>query len=109
MASQVLTRLADTSPDKIFSMPTKGTVTEARKHLANDPKCSELSWVCVPMVAESYGWSLASAIISSIASRLTISTGKPKSVVLSDIYGQLNVHLVRANARAILSRIAPPA
>ena len=27
MASQVLTRLADTSPDKIFSMPTKGTVS----------------------------------------------------------------------------------
>ena len=25
-------------------------VTEARKHQANDPKCSELGWVCVPMV-----------------------------------------------------------
>ena len=23
-------------------------VTEARKHQANDPKCSELGWVCVP-------------------------------------------------------------
>eukprot|EP00731_Ephydatia_muelleri_P023232 Em0015g815a len=28
MASQVLTRLADTSPDKIFSMPTKGTIIQ---------------------------------------------------------------------------------
>ena len=37
-------------------------------------------------------------------------TGKPKSVVLNDIYGRLsNVHLVRANATAILSRTAPPA
>ena len=29
--------------------------TEARKHQANDPKCSELGWVCVPMVVETYG------------------------------------------------------
>eukprot|EP00731_Ephydatia_muelleri_P017233 Em0010g331a len=26
-----------------------------KEHQANDPKCSELGWVCVPMVAESYG------------------------------------------------------
>ena len=84
-------------------------VTEARKHQANDPKCSELGWVCVPMVAESYGaWGdEASSIISSIASRLATSTCKSKSVVLNDIYGRLNVHLVRANAIAILSRIIP--
>ncbi|KAL5493840.1 hypothetical protein EMCRGX_G015072 [Ephydatia muelleri] len=84
-------------------------VTEARKHQANDPKCSELGWVSVPMVAESYGaWGdEASSIISSIASRLATSTCKSKSVVLNDIYGRLNVHLVRANATAILSRIIP--
>ncbi|KAL5459944.1 hypothetical protein EMCRGX_G033342 [Ephydatia muelleri] len=84
-------------------------VTEARKHQANDPKCSELGLVCVPMVAESYGaWGdEASSIISSIASRLATSTCKSKSVVLNDIYGRLNVHLVRANATAILSRIIP--
>eukprot|EP00731_Ephydatia_muelleri_P010113 Em0005g699a len=84
-------------------------VTEARKHQANAPKCSELGWVCVPMVAESYGaWGdEASSIISSIASRLATSTCKSKSVVLNDIYGRLNVHLVRANATAILSRIIP--
>ena len=84
-------------------------VTEARKHQANDPKCSEFGWVCVPMVAESYGaWGdEASSIISSIASRLATSTCKSKSVVLNDIYGRLNVHLVRANATAILSRIIP--
>ena len=67
-------------------------VTEARKYQANDPKCSELGWVCVPMVAESYGaWGdEASSIISSIASRLATSTCKSKSVVLNDIYGWLN-------------------
>ena len=83
---------------------------EARKHQANDPKCSELGWVCVPMVAESYGaWGdEASAIISSIASRLATCTGKPKSFLLNDIYGRLNVHLVRANPTAILSRITSP-
>ncbi|KAL5460146.1 hypothetical protein EMCRGX_G033573 [Ephydatia muelleri] len=73
-------------------LPNCGSV--GRKHLANDPKCSELGCVCVPMVAESYGaWGEeASAIITSIASRLATSTGKPKLVVLNDIYGRLNVH-----------------
>ena len=90
---------------------TAAQVTVARKHQANDPKCSELGCVCVPMMAESYGaWGEeASAIISSIALRLATSTCKPKLVVLNDIYGQLIVHLVHANVTAILSRTAPPA
>ena len=84
--------------------------TEARKHQANDPKCSELGWVCVPMVVETYGaWGKeATAIISSVASRLATSTCRPKSTILHDIYGRLNLNLVCANATAILSRIAPP-
>ena len=28
--------------------------TESRKHHANDPKCSDLGWVCVPMAVETY-------------------------------------------------------
>eukprot|EP00731_Ephydatia_muelleri_P039225 Em1237g1a len=28
---------------------------ELRKHSANDAKCSELEWTCIPLVAESYG------------------------------------------------------
>ena len=28
---------------------------ETRKHKANDPKCSELGWVCVPLAVETYG------------------------------------------------------
>ncbi|KAL5517008.1 hypothetical protein EMCRGX_G002472 [Ephydatia muelleri] len=68
--------------------------TEARKHQANDPKCSELGWVCVPMVVETYGaWGKeATAIISSVASRLATSTCRPKSTILHEIYG-LNLHL----------------
>ena len=84
--------------------------TEARKHQANDPKCSELGWVCVPMVVETYGaWGKeATAIISSVASRLATSTCRPKSTILHEIYGRLNLNLVCANTTAILSRIAPP-
>ncbi|KAL5515079.1 hypothetical protein EMCRGX_G000197 [Ephydatia muelleri] len=29
--------------------------TELRKHEANDVKCSELGWLCIPLVVESYG------------------------------------------------------
>ncbi|KAL5500371.1 hypothetical protein EMCRGX_G011922 [Ephydatia muelleri] len=69
--------------------------TEARKHQANDPKCSELGWVCVPMVVETYGaWGKeATAIISSVASRLATSTCRPKSTILHKIYGRLNLNL----------------
>ena len=79
--------------------------TESRKHHA---KCSDLGWVCVPMVVETYGaWGKeATAIISSVASRLSTSMCRPKSIVFNEIYGRLNLHLVRANATAILSRIA---
>ena len=82
---------------------------ESRKHHANDPKCSDLGWVCVPMVVETYGtWGKeATAIISSLAPRLTTSMCRPKSIELNEIYGRLNLHLVWANATAILSRIAP--
>ena len=29
--------------------------TELRKHEANDVKCSELGWLCISLVVESYG------------------------------------------------------
>ena len=70
----------------------------------------DLGWVCVPMVIETYGaWGKeATAIISSVASRLSTSMCWPKSIVLNEIYGRLNLYLVRDNATAILelSRIA---
>ena len=39
-----------------------------------------------------------------LASRLAITSGKTKSAVLSELYSRLNLHMVRANATAILSR-----
>ena len=42
-----------------------------------------------------------------LATRLAIISGKLKSVVLSDLYSRLNLHLLRTNATAILSRWLP--
>ena len=49
--------------------------TESRKHHANNPKCSDLGWVCVPMVVENYGtWGKeATAIISYRLAHLHVS------------------------------------
>eukprot|EP00731_Ephydatia_muelleri_P011108 Em0006g2a len=73
--------------------------TELRKHEANDAKCSDLGWVCIPLVVESYGaWGKeALEAFSMLASRLATSSSRPKSMVLSELYGRLNLHLVRAN------------
>ena len=68
--------------------------TEEQKHDENDPKCSELGWVCIPVVAESYGaWEReATLLFSTIASRIATLSNKPKSVTLIDIYGRLNLN-----------------
>ena len=68
-----------------------------RKHEANDVKCSELGWLCIPLVVESYGAWGKEAIesFSSLASRLAITSSRPKSAVLSELYGRLNLNLVR--------------
>eukprot|EP00731_Ephydatia_muelleri_P004934 Em0002g1110a len=90
--------------------------TELRKHEANDVKCSELGWLCIPLVVESYGaWGKeAMESFSSLASRLAITSSRPKSAVLSELYGRLNLNLVRANfvaqkradAAVLLSQLA---
>ena len=80
---------------------------EVRKHSANDDKCGDLGWFCVPLVTETYGaWGAeAKACFSQLASRLSIRLQKPKSVILYELYGRLNTCLVRCVATAILSRI----
>ena len=77
---------------------------ELRKHSANDAKCSELGWTCIPLVAESYGaWgNEAMQAFSRLASYLATRTNSPKSKVVCSLYGRLNLTLVRANARALL-------
>ena len=59
--------------------------TESRNH----QKCSELGWICVPMVVKTYGaWGKeTTAIISSVASRLPTSMCWPKFMILNEIYG----------------------
>ena len=87
-----------TLPEVGATSGSAAMATEVRKHGANDRKCSELSWISIPLVAETYGcW--------GAESKCTISI---KSMVLSELYGQLNLHLVRANVRAILCRLSCP-
>ena len=62
---------------------------EARKHRANDPKCSELGWVCIPLVVETYGnWGReAQSTFARLASRLAIITSPlPTKVRCSQSY-----------------------
>ncbi|KAL5516575.1 hypothetical protein EMCRGX_G001948 [Ephydatia muelleri] len=60
---------------------------ELRKHSANDAKCSELGWTCIPLVAESYGaWgSEAVQAFSRLASYLATRTNSPKSKVVCSL------------------------
>ena len=41
-----------------------------------------------------------------LASRLATPSSRPKSRVLSELYDLLNLHLVRANVRAIFYRLS---
>ena len=76
-----------------------------RKHTQNDSKC-ELSWKCIPLVVQCYGaWGPeALQAFSQVATRLAICGNSPKSMALADLFGRLSHSLIRANARAILSR-----
>ncbi|KAL5486987.1 hypothetical protein EMCRGX_G019537 [Ephydatia muelleri] len=53
---------------------------EVRKHRANDPKCSELGWGCIPLAVETYGnWVReAQSTFSRLASHLAIITSSHK-------------------------------
>eukprot|EP00731_Ephydatia_muelleri_P036192 Em0213g5a len=78
---------------------------EQRKHHANDAKCSELGWNCIPLAVESYGcWGIeARQHLARLASRLATHYNQSKSQATSSLYGRLNLALVKANVRALLS------
>ena len=84
---------------------SEGEEAEARKHRANDPKCSEMGWVCIPLAVETYGnWGReAQSTFSCLASHLAITKGK----VLTELYSRQNFTQVRAVARVLLVRCAP--
>ena len=75
---------------------------ETRKHIAIDKKCQELGWayMYVPIAVETYGnWGQESKqTFSQLASRLATDSSQPKSKVISDLYGRLNLTLMRARA-----------
>ena len=79
---------------------------EQRKHVANDTRCQELGWTCIPLAVETYGnWGKeAQSVFSRLASLLAIGQAIPKPKMLGDIYGHLNMSLVRSVARAIMGR-----
>ena len=79
---------------------------ELRKHVANDTRCQELGWTCIPLAVETYGnWGMeAQSVFSRLASLLAIGQAIPKPKMLGDIYGHLNMSLVRSVARAIMGR-----
>ena len=57
---------------------------EVRKHSKYDVKCSELGWRCTPLAVETYGAWGAEAFntFSFIASRIAITTNKPKLMIV---------------------------
>ena len=61
---------------------------ESRKHDANDPKCVELGWICIPLAVEAYGnWGKeAQETFSQLASLLAVHHSVPKSKAAADIY-----------------------
>ena len=81
---------------------------ECRKHAANDTRCQELGWLCIPLAVETYGnWGKeAQSVFSRLASLLSISHAISKPKILSEIYSRLNMSLVRSVARAIMGREA---
>ena len=79
------------------SCQTGGAVVEVRKHVANDPKCVELGWFCVPL-ADLMGIGVGSprdifqARAILLAASHTIQISKPTAA----IFGCLNFNLTRA-------------
>ena len=47
---------------------------ELRKHVANDTRCQELGWTCIPLAVETYGnWGMeAQSVFSRLTSLLAI-------------------------------------
>ena len=82
-------------------------LAENRKHNNSDKKCDELGWACIPLVVETYGcWGAeAVAALSKLAGRLSIRNNELKSKTIFSLYSRLGLTLVRANCRAILSRL----
>ena len=93
-------------PEASVTAGSAAFVAEEGKHKANDSKCAELGWVCIPIAVRTYGcWGTeAKWAISLLASRLATCQNCPKSAAVTGLYQRLSMTLVRANVRALLSR-----
>eukprot|EP00731_Ephydatia_muelleri_P010638 Em0005g1224a len=116
LADMVVMWLSDTIACETSSQSSVGMLTclyewrLVRQPWQQRPKCLELGWSCIPLAVETYGnWGKqAHDTFSRLASFLAIHQSSPKAVVVAEIYGRLNVVLVRSIARAILARELPP-
>eukprot|EP00731_Ephydatia_muelleri_P016310 Em0009g734a len=81
--------------DASTSAGSAAYAAECRKHEANDTKCQELGWTCIPLAVETFGhWGKeAQAVFSHLASFIAIHQASPKSSVLNEIYSRLNMSL----------------
>ena len=67
---------------------TAGAATKQHKYIANDLKCQELGWVCVPLAVETYGnWGRDAR--TGLATQLVICGSLPKSRSLVTFMGDL--------------------
>ena len=91
--------------------PTAETLHGRASIIINYYYCAELGWRCVPLAVETYcNWGEeARGTFALLATRLAFgSSSFRKARVISDMFGRLNITLVRAIARAILARTVIP-
>eukprot|EP00731_Ephydatia_muelleri_P016621 Em0009g1045a len=90
----------DTSGESCHQTGAAVLAAETRKLHSNGPKCQELGWSCIPLAVETYGnWDIeAQDTISRLASHLAIHQSSPKSSVVAEIYGRLNMTLIHSIA-----------
>ena len=71
------------------------------------PNAENFGWLCVPLVADTFGaWeNEAIEAFSQLASRLATLTCMPKLAARSEIYRRLNLHLVTIATRCILGYV----
>ena len=93
-------------PEASVTAGSAAFAAEETKHKANDSKCAELGWVCIPIAVETYGcWGTeAKWALSQLASHLATRQNCPKPAVVTALYQRLSMTLVRANVRALLSK-----
>ena len=91
----------------VITLELQANGAELKTFNANSTKCTELGWTCTPMAVETFGhWGReAQSVLSRLASHLSINFSQPRAAVVADIYGCLNIILVRSVSRAILSRL----